>query len=127
MKLNELIQLLAFFGLLIGLTPVLGRFMTRVFIGERTFLHPILRPVERLIYRLSGVDEHEEMSWLRYFLGVLIFNVVGLISLWVLQMTQASLPLNPQKFDNVPWALALNTAISFVTNTNWQAYAGEST
>ncbi|HTQ30366.1 MAG TPA: potassium-transporting ATPase subunit KdpA [Opitutaceae bacterium] len=127
MRLNELIQLAAFFGLLIGLAPLLGRFMARVFQGEKTFLHPVLRPVEELIYRLSGVDEREEMSWKRYFLGVLIFNIVGLLSLWVLQMTQAWLPLNPQKFDNVPWALALNTAISFTTNTNWQAYAGEST
>ncbi len=127
MKLNELIQVIAFFGLLLGLTPLLGRFMARVFKGEKTFIHPIFRPVEKLIYRLTGVDENEEMSWKRYFLGVLIFNIVGLLSLWVLQMTQVWLPLNPQKFDNVPWALALNTAISFVTNTNWQAYAGENT
>jgi potassium-transporting ATPase potassium-binding subunit len=124
---NELIQLAVFFGLLIGLAPVLGRFMARVFQGERTFLHPVLQPIEKLVYRLGGVDEREEMSWKRYFLGVLIFNVVGLLSLWVLQMVQAWLPLNPQKFPNVPWALALNTAISFITNTNWQAYAGENT
>src|ERR1039458_10731457 len=127
MKSNELIQLIAFFGLLLGLTPLLVRFMARVFKGEKTFLSPVFRPVEKLIYRLSGVDENEEMSWKRYFLGVLIFNVVGLLSLMALQMTQHGLPLNPQKFDNVPWALALNTAISFVTNTNWQAYAGENT
>src|SRR5437762_972503 len=121
----EIIQIVLFFGLLIGLAPVLGRFMARVFQGQHTFLHPVLQPIEKLIYRLGGVDEHEEMSWKRYFLGVLIFNVVGLLSLWGLQMTQAWLPLNPQKLPNVPWALALNTAVSFVTNTNWQAYAGE--
>ena len=127
MKLNDLIQVAVFFGLLIGLAPWLGRFLARVFSGESTFLHPVLRPVERLIYRLSGVAADEEMSWKRYLGALLIFNFIGFLSLWLMQMTQAWLPLNPQKFDNVPWALALNTAISFTTNTNWQAYAGEST
>ncbi len=91
------------------------------------FLSRIFGPVEKWIYRFGGVDAREEMSWKRYFFAVLIFNVVGLLSLWALQMVQAWLPLNPQKFPNVPWALALNTAISFITNTNWQAYMGEST
>jgi len=127
MKWNEIIQIVLLFGLLVGLTPVLGRFMAKVFRGEKTFLHPVLQPVEKLIYKLSGISPDEEMSWKRYFLGVLIFNVVGLLSLMALQMTQAWLPLNPQKFPNVPWALALNTAVSFVTNTNWQAYSGENT
>ncbi len=127
MKLNDLIQVAVFFGLLIGLAPRLGRFMARIFSGESTFLHPLLRPVEKLFYRMTGIDPDEEMSWKKYFLGLMIFNVIGILSLWLLQMTQAWLPLNPQKFDNVPWALALNTAISFITNTNWQAYAGEST
>ena len=127
MKVNDVIQLLLYFGLLIGLTPLLGGFMARVFKGERTFLSGILGPVEKWTYRLSGVDEKEEMSWKRYFLAVFIFNLIGLLSLWALEMTQAWLPFNPQKFSNVPWALALNTAISFTTNTNWQAYMGEST
>ena len=83
--------------------------------------------MEKWIYRLGGVKADEEMSWKRYFFAVLIFNVIGIVSLMALQMTQASLPLNPQHFPNVPWALALNTAISFITNTNWQAYSGEST
>ena len=127
MKPNELFQLVLYFGLLIGLAPVLGGFMAHVFQGERTFLSGILGPVERWIYRLGGIDSNEEMSWKRYFWAVLIFNVVGLVTLMALEMTQAWLPLNPQKFPNVPWALALNTAISFITNTNWQAYSGEST
>ncbi|MGD0650633.1 MAG: potassium-transporting ATPase subunit KdpA [Verrucomicrobiia bacterium] len=127
MKPNELFQLVLYFGLLIGLTPLLGGFMARVFEGKRTFLSGILGPVEKWIYRLGGVKANEEMSWKRYFCAVLIFNVVGLLSLWALQMLQAWLPLNPQKFPNMPWALALNTAISFITNTNWQAYSGEST
>ncbi len=124
---NDIVQVVLFFGLLLALTPILGRFMARVFNGERTWLHPVLQPVERLIYKLSGIAPDEEMSWIRYFLGVLIFNLIGLLSLLVLQMTQAWLPLNPQHLPNVPWALALNTAISFITNTNWQAYAGETT
>jgi K+-transporting ATPase ATPase A chain len=127
MKTNEVIQVALFFGLLIALTPLLGRFMARVFQGQRTFLHPLLRPVENLVYWAGGVEENAEMSWKGYFLAVLVFNVVGLLSLMGLQMTQKWLPLNPQHFDNVPWALALNTAISFITNTNWQAYSGENT
>ena len=124
---NDLVQVVVFFGVLLALAPVLGRFMARVFQGEKTFLHPVLQPVERLIYRLSGVADDAEMSWQQYFFAILIFNVVGLLSLWVLEMTQAWLPLNPQHFPNVPWALALNTATSFITNTNWQNYAGETT
>ena len=127
MRTNEVIQLAVYFGLLIGLTPLLGRFMARVFQGQKTWLHPILSPIEKLVYRASGVDSAEEMTWQRYFWAVVIFNVVCVLSLWGLQMAQASLPLNTQKFANVGWALALNTAISFITNTNWQAYAGEST
>jgi K+-transporting ATPase ATPase A chain len=124
---NDLIQIALFFGLLIGLTPPLGRYMAKAFEGKRTFLHPLLHPIEKLVYRTTGIAVEEEMSWKRYFLAVLFFNVAGLLSLWVLQMTQAWLPLNPQKLPNVPWDLALNTAISFITNTNWQAYAGETT
>ena len=127
MKTNEVIQLAVYFGLLLALTPVLGRFMARVFQGQKTFLHPILSPLERFVYWVSGVDSAEEMTWGRYFWAVLIFNVAAIVSLWLLQVGQALLPLNPQKFAAVPWALALNTAISFITNTNWQAYSGEST
>jgi K+-transporting ATPase ATPase A chain len=127
MKTNEVIQVALFFGLLIGLTPPIGRFMARVFQGQNTFLHPLLRPVERLAYWAGGVDERAEMSWMGYFLAVLIFNVAGLLSLMGLQMIQKWLPLNPQNFDNVPWPSAFNTAVSFITNTNWQSYEGENT
>jgi len=127
MNVNELVQAGLYFGLLIALTPLLGRYLARVFQGQRTVLAPLLAPVERLVYRLGGTAPDEEMSWLRYFWAVLIFNVLGVLSLVALQMTQAHLPLNPQQFPNVPWALALNTAISFITNTNWQAYSGENT
>ena len=127
MKTNDILQLLLYFGLLIGLTPLLGGFMAKVFSGQKTFLHPLLAPVERLVYRLGGVQAEGEMSWKRYFAAVLIFNLTGILSVMALEMTQAWLPLNPQKFPNVPWALALNTAISFITNTNWQAYSGENT
>src|SRR5690349_20368186 len=121
MQTNELTQLLLYFGALIGLTPVLGRFMARVFERQKS------GRLEALVYRLSRVDANEEMSWKRYFFAVVIFNVVGILSLMAVEMTQASLPCNPQKFPNIPWALALNTAVSFITNTNWQAYSGENT
>jgi K+-transporting ATPase ATPase A chain len=127
MKTNEIIQVALFFGLLIGLTPIIGRFMARVFQGQKTFLHPLLQPLESFVYWADGVDERVEMTWKDYFFAALVFNVVGLLSLMGLMMTQKWLPLNPQHLDNVPWALALNTAVSFITNTNWQAYAGETT
>ncbi len=127
MDTHDMIQVAAFIGLLISLTLLLGPFMARVFQGEKTFLSPVLRPVENVIYKVCGTSPDEEMSWKRYFLAVLLFNAVGILSLWVLQMVQAWLPLNPQHLPNVPWALALNTAVSFITNTNWQNYAGETT
>jgi K+-transporting ATPase ATPase A chain len=127
MNVNDLVQLGLYFGLLIAVTPLLGGYMARVFQGRRTWLSPVLMPLEKLVYRAGGTAPDEEMSWQRYFFTVLIFNVLGILSLIMLQMTQAHLPLNPQQFPNVPWALALNTAISFITNTNWQAYSGEST
>jgi len=127
MKANEVIQLLLYFGLLIGLTPVLGGFMARVFEGKRTFLSGLLGPVERWIYRLGTVDANEEMSWKHYLRALLMFNFIGFVTLWALQMAQAWLPLNPQKFANLSWHLAFNTAMSFTTNTNWQAYSGENT
>ena len=127
MKQHEILQLILFFGLLLGLTPILGTFMARVFRGQPPLLVRWLRPLEVLVYRLGGVKPDEEMSWRRYFAAVLLFNVIGLVTCWALQLLQAALPINPQHAGNVSWALALNTAISFVTNTNWQAYSGEST
>ena len=116
-----------FFGALIALTPLLGSYLARVLDGRPPIFASWLRPLENWIYRLGGVRADEEMDWPRYFWAVLIFNVVGLLALVAIEMTQAWLPLNPQHFPNVPWALALNTAISFITNTNWQAYSGENT
>jgi potassium-transporting ATPase potassium-binding subunit len=115
------------FTLLIALSIPLGKYMARVFNGENTILSPLLRPVERLIYRLCGVDETAEMSWKAYAAAFVIFNIAGILFLIVLQMAQGVLPLNPMKFPGVRWDTALNTAVSFVTNTNWQSYGGEST
>jgi K+-transporting ATPase ATPase A chain len=105
----------------------LGIFMARVFGGEKTFLDPVLRPVERLIYRLCGVGEKREMRWTEYGTAMLLFSGVSLIFLYLTERMQQWLPLNPQKFANVPPDLAWNTAVSFTTNTNWQAYVPETT
>jgi K+-transporting ATPase ATPase A chain len=127
MQANDWAQIALFLAALVALTPVLGGFMARVFAGERTFLSPVLGPLERLIYRLGGVDPAKEMRWTGYCGALLAFNLLGFIALLALQLAQKGLPLNPQGLDNVPFALALNTAVSFVTNTNWQAYSGENT
>jgi K+-transporting ATPase ATPase A chain len=124
---HDWIQILLFIGALCVLTPVLGAFMHRVFNGERTFLHPVLGWLERLIYRLGGVDPGKEMRWTSYCSALLVFNLIGFVVLLGLQVFQKALPLNPQGIDNVPFALAVNTAVSFMTNTNWQAYSGENT
>jgi K+-transporting ATPase ATPase A chain len=105
----------------------LGEFMAKVFSGSRNFLTPVVAPLERLLYKLFGVDENEEMSWQTYTLSLVIFNIIGIAVLFILQLVQGFLPLNPQKLGAVRWDTALNTAISFVTNTNWQSYSGEQT
>ena len=127
MQAHDWTQLALYLAALIALTPLLGGFMARVFAGERTFLSPALAPVERLIYRLGGVDAAKEMTWLGYLGALLAFNLAGGVLTLVQMLTQAWLPLNPQHLPNVPFALALNTAVSFMTNTNWQAYSGEAT
>src|SRR5258706_5319639 len=101
--------------------------MTRVFNRERTWLDPVLRPIERLVYRLTGVDETREMRWTEYAVAMLLFSAVSMLALYLQQRIQQWLPLNPQGFAAVPPDLAFNTAASFTTNTNWQAYSGEST
>jgi K+-transporting ATPase ATPase A chain len=121
------LQIVIFFGLLLLVVKPLGAYMARVYGGERTFLTPILRPVERLVFRLAGVKAEEEMDWKRYTLAVLAFSLVGVFFLYILQRVQHLLPLNPMGFGPVAPDLALNTAVSFVTNTNWQAYGGETT
>ena len=125
MTFNEILQITLFFGIGIALTPVLGRFMARVFNGERTFLHPLLLPVERLVYRLTGVDPAEEMSSVRYLWSVAVMTTVGFASLMAILMTQKWLPLNTQGLDNLSWHLAFNTAWSFTCNADWQSYSGE--
>ncbi len=121
----EWLQTALFFLVLLATVKPLGGFMARLFQGERTLLSPVLGPVERLIYRVCGVSQEDEMDWKRYAWSMILFNVVLFISLFGILMTQHLLPLNPQKVPAFTWQLALNTAISFVTNTNWQAYVGE--
>lgn len=123
----EMTQVVIYFGLLILCTPFLGRYMAAVFEGRRTVVTPIGQPVERLIYKLTGVDEGEEMNWKAYAIAVLLFNIIGFLFLFFLQIVQGHLPLNPQGLSGVEPLLAFNTATSFMTNTNWQAYAGETT
>lgn len=125
MKWNEIVQIVLFFGLGIALTPPVGRFMARVFKGEKTFLHPVLHPIEKIIYRLSGVDPDEEMTWLSYFWAVLLFATVGFAADMAIFMTQQWLPLNPQKLPNCSWHLAFMQAWSFTCNADWQSYTGE--
>ncbi|HEY8064392.1 MAG TPA: potassium-transporting ATPase subunit KdpA [Methylosinus sp.] len=105
----------------------LGAYVARVLSGQRNFLSPLLAPVERLFYKLSGVDPTREQSWLSYAIAMLVFSLAGFVSLYALQRFQHLLPLDPQGFDPVPPDLAFNTSISFVTNTNWQNYGGETT
>jgi len=127
MHARDFVQLAIFIAGLIAVTHLLGRFLVRVFAGESHFLSRALGPVERGIYRLSGIDPAEEMSWKAYAVAMLLFNVAGAVALLVMELTQQWLPLNPQHLPNVPFGLAFNTAVSFMTNTNWQAYAGENT
>jgi K+-transporting ATPase ATPase A chain len=116
-----------FFAALIILAVWLGKYMARVFDGGRTFMSPVMGPLERLIYRIGGINASEEMSWKTYAWAFTAFNILGIAFLMILQMAQGPLPLNPQKLPGVRWDTAFNTAVSFVTNTNWQSYAGEST
>jgi K+-transporting ATPase ATPase A chain len=121
------IQILVYCAIIVALTPVLGGYMTRVFNGERTFLTPILRPIELALYRAAGIDEKREQGWLAYTVGMLLFHVGGFAILYGLMRFQASLPFNPADRSAVAPDLTFNTAISFITNTNWQNYGGEGT
>jgi K+-transporting ATPase ATPase A chain len=127
MNTSEIIQIVLFFGLGIALTPPVGRFMAKVFKGERTFLHPLLHPVEKFVYRMTGVDSTAEMTWVGYLAAMAIFTVVGFGSLMAMLMTQQWLPFNPMGLPNLSWHLAFNTAWSFTCNADWQSYAGEAT
>jgi K+-transporting ATPase ATPase A chain len=127
MTLNGWIQILLFLGLIFAVTKPLGVFMARVFNRERTFLDPVVRPLERLLYRVTRVDENHEMRWTEYAVSMLLFSGVSMLLLYLIERVQQWLPWNPQKFGAVGQDLAFNTAASFTTNTNWQNYAGEAT
>ncbi|MGA8075408.1 MAG: potassium-transporting ATPase subunit KdpA [Candidatus Acidiferrales bacterium] len=124
---NGWAQIVVFLFLILLITKPLGIFLARVFEREKTFLDPVLRPIEKLIYRLTGVDEADEMRWTEYAVAMLLFSAVSMVLLYVFERVQLWLPFNPQHFANVAPDLAFNTAASFTTNTNWQSYSGEST
>jgi potassium-transporting ATPase potassium-binding subunit len=122
------IQILIYCAIIVAIVPLLGGYMTRVFNGERTFLAPVLRPVEIALYRIGGVDERREQTWVMYVVGMLFFHVGGFLILYALMRLQGVIPLfNPAEQGAVAQDLSFNTAISFITNTNWQNYGGEST
>ena len=121
------IQIILYCAIVVALVKPLGWYMTRVFNGERTFLSPVLRPVEAGLYWIGGVDERREQHWLTYTVAMLFFHVGGFLILYALMRLQAVLPFNPQEQSAVAQDLSFNTAISFITNTNWQNYGGEST
>jgi len=128
MTANGWFQILLFFGIVALITKPLGSFMTRVFNRDRTFLDPVLRPIERLLYKITWVEENREMDWKEYAVAMLLFSAVSMVVVYALQRLQGYLPFNPQKLGGVtPKAMAFNTAVSFTTNTNWQNYAGETT
>lgn len=125
MNITDVTQLILYAASLAIATPFLGRFMANVFIGERNILTPVVSPAEHMVYRLSGVDPQKEMEWKHYTFALLMFNAIGFFVVFFLQIFQRSLPLNPQAFPGINPDLAFNTAVSFMTNTNWQAYSGE--
>src|SRR5437879_1804926 len=127
MTANGWLQIFLVLGVIFAITEPLGIFITRVFNREKTFLDPVLRPIEKIVYHLAGVDERHEMRWTEYTAAMLLFSGVSMVLLYLIERTQLWLPFNPQKFANVDPALAFGTAASFTTNTNWQAYSGEST
>ena len=124
---SDIFQMALFIGLLLLPAIFLGRYMARIYQGEPTVAAPLIRPLEKLVYRLTGVSPDKEMNWWEYFLSLMIFNLLGIVFLFLLQIVQSIMPLNPQGLDSLRPDLALNTAVSFVTNTNWQAYGGETT
>ena len=125
---NDLIIFILFIVLLLILAFPLGRYMEKVFSDKKTFFDILLKPVEKMIYKITGIKNEEEMNWKKYLISLVMFNLGGVILLYLIQILQGSLPLNPMSISGVEsWHLAFNTAISFVTNTNWQSYSGEIT
>ncbi len=128
MSVPGILQIVLFVVVLLAITKPVGVYMVKVFAGERTFISPVIEPVERLIYRLTGVDPNREQRWTGYAVGMVLFNFVGVLAVYSFERLQQYLPLNPAGFGPVsPPDLAWNTAVSFATNTNWQFYSGEST
>jgi len=127
MTVNDTMQITVFIAALILLTPICGSYMARVFSGQKTMLSGIFGWAEKGIYKICSISPSEEMNWRQYIGALLAFNALGFTVVFLLQIGQTILPLNPQKLGNVSWALSFNTAVSFMTNTNWQAYAGETT
>jgi len=119
------IQNLLYLGLLLGLAFPLGAFIAKVLEGDRTFLHPVVGPVERGLYRLMGVRPEDDMGWKAYAWSITLLKLLGLAAVFLLMKAQAALPLNPERMAGASTALSFNTAVSFMTNTNWQAYSGE--
>jgi potassium-transporting ATPase potassium-binding subunit len=127
MTVNGWLQIAVFLALILAVTKPMGVYMARVFNRERTFMDPVLRPIERLLYRVTRVDENHEMRWTEYAVAMLLFSVIPMLLLYLIERVQGFLPFNPQKLGAVAPDLAFNTAASFTTNTNWQNYSGETT
>jgi len=127
MTTHDLIQVILFFAILIGLTPVLGNYMYNVFTGKKHFMLHVLGWLEKLIYKFIKVKSDEESNWKTYTFSLLLFNLIGFVFVFMIQLLQAHLPMNPAGLPNVSWHSAFNTSVSFMTNTNWQGYAGETT
>ena len=125
MPLADLVQIALYLGLVVAVAKPVGTYLFKVFSGERTFLHPVLGRVEKSIYRFAKVDPDSEMSWSAYTISLLVFSAIGVVVLFALLRLQGILPLNPEHVPGMPTHIAFNTAVSFVTNTNWQAYSGE--
>jgi len=124
---NDLVLFAVFFVSLLLLACLLGKYMAKVFSGEPTIMDKVLQPVAGAIYRLAGIDAGQQMNWRQYAFALVVFNLLGSLLVFSIELLQGMLPWNPQEFQAVPWDLALNTAVSFMTNTNWQAYGGETT
>ncbi|HNW56195.1 MAG TPA: potassium-transporting ATPase subunit KdpA [Bacteroidales bacterium] len=127
MTAQDLIQVILFFALLIGITPVLGNYMSKVFTGNRHFLSPVLGWLEKFTYKIIKVNPDEDSDWKSYSINLLLFNLIGFVFLFLIQQFQAYLPMNTSNLPDVSWHSAFNTSVSFMTNTNWQGYAGETT
>src|ERR1700716_3952175 len=128
MNIKGWLELALFIVVLVLITKPLGIYLLKVLdVNERTLLDPVLKPVERITYRLFGIDPQKEQGWIGYTISILVFSVVGALFSYLIMRFQDLLPLNPQKFPGVTDHIAFNTALSFLTNTNWQSYAGEST